>query len=222
MTEKALEKIKALESHDKLLQLALRNEKLPILTKEGYYLSPSFLSEINLTFLLNILSDWNDDNRMKFDLFISEYIENNISIIQQKILESVPDRREIINCIFELYKSKNIIAIIPLILSQTDGIIKNITKKNGFYSNLHGKKGTLTSLRLLDDNFYINYFSQFDQLHFKDRNEYELFKQNIDDMTKFNRHSILHGQSKDFGTQINLIKSILLFSFIADLNRANK
>jgi len=88
------------------------------------------------------------------------------------------DRGEIISAVFKLYKSKQYIGLIPLVLSQVDGIMKKITGDNiGFYSaNSERKKENPNRLKYLGHEFYVHFFSNYEQLNAENRNDYELFE----------------------------------------------
>lgn len=146
---------------------------------------------------------------------MKDFIDNSLDEIQYETIKAIPKRQEIINSIFELYRVKNYIPIIPLVLSQADGIMKEFVK-SGLYTS------ELSKLKFQNSDFYVNFLSNYEQLlNIENRNDYELFMKDISDMTKFNRHSILHGESFEFGNELNAIKAILLFTFIVEVHGAN-
>ena len=122
-----------------------------------------------------------------------------------------------------MYKTKQFAGLIVLVLSQVDGIMKEITGNSvGLYnSNPEKKKINPNKMKYLDEDLYVNFFSNLHQLDVKNRNNYELFKKDIKDLTRFNRHCILHGESFDFDNELNAVKSILLLTFIAEIYSAN-
>lgn len=217
------ELIKELKRQNKFRLKNLVNQRLNILTKEGYYLSDYFLGKLDLAYLNIILSDWDNIDKSEFNSKLKELIETNALKIQKEISGILTKRKEVIECIFELYKSKNYIAIIPLILSQVDGIMKEITNGNaGFYMAYPEKsKQNPNQLKYLDKELYVNFLSEYEQLNVENRNDYELFGRNISDMTKFNRHTILHGESCEYANELNSIKAMLLLAFITEIYRVN-
>ncbi|PQJ12808.1 hypothetical protein CJD36_003425 [Flavipsychrobacter stenotrophus] len=93
---------------------------------------------------------------------------------------------------------------------------KDITLgKTGFYNSKSDK------LVFPVTNPYVFFVSNALQLHYGNRNDYELFRKNIANPQEFNRHAILHGESFQFGTERNAIKAILLFDFVREIYCAN-
>lgn len=204
------------------------NEKLEVPLKEGIYLSDYFLSKFDSFDLWQILENWSDENlKSKFLKELDKTVKVSLDEIQENLSKKIKDRNEIIIEIFQLYKNNYFSGTITLVLSQVDGLMKEITGgKEGFYSSTHEdtKKSKPNRLKHLDHEIYINYFSEFHLLDVRNRNDYMLFKKDIDDLKAFNRHSILHGESAQFGTHLNALKAILLLVFIGDLydNTINK
>ena len=205
------------------LQLSI-NENLNKPLKEGIYLSNYFLNLFDKFDLWQVLENWSEESiKSKFLKKLTETIQDNLNEIKQDLTEKVKKRRNVIQEIFQLYENKYYFGVTVLVLSQVDGMMKEITKDHvGFYSSTDEKKRKQPNrLKHLDHEISINYFSEFHLLDIKNRNDYMLFKKNINDLEAFNRHSILHGESSQFGTSLNALKAILLLVFIGDLYDIN-
>lgn len=187
------------------------NSKLSTTCKSGYYLASRVINSFELTSLDKSLNDWQTLDKEEFNKSLREIIENNFDDFQRFVSEAIPKRHEITNCAFELYKQGNFIALIPLILSQVDGIIKEITGKDGFYTS---------NVKLFKSNIYFDFLSTYAHLDFGDRNEYELFKKQSN-QDEFNRHAILHGESYTYSNETNALKALLLLIFIAEISNSN-
>lgn len=200
-------------------QLYLRAEiayKVKVINSEGYYLSSNILFSFDLDYINDTLSNWESADKENFDDQLCTLIDENRNWIIQYAIEVLPNRKEIIETIFKLYEDKNYIAVVPLVLSQIDGIAKEITLgKIGFYNSKSDK------LTFPAANPYVHFLSNAMQLHYEDRNNYELFRKNVISQQDFNRHAILHGESYQFGTKKNAIKAILLFDFVREVYCAN-
>jgi hypothetical protein len=205
-----------LESQRKLYLRAEIAHKVKVINSEGYYLSSNILSSFDLDYINNTLSNWESVDKVDFDAQLRSLIDEHKNWIIQYAIEVLPNRKEIIETIFKLYMDKNHIAVIPLVLSQIDGIAKEMTLgKAGFYNSKSDK------LAFQAANPYVHFISNAMQLHYENRNDYELFRKNIVSQQDFNRHAILHGESYQFGTEKNAIKAILLFDFVLEIYSAN-
>lgn len=200
-------------------QLYLRAEiahKVKVINSEGYYLSSNLLFSFDLDYINDALSNWESADKENFDAQLRSLIDENKNWVIQYAIEALPNRKDIIETIFNLYKDKNYIALVPLVLTQIDGIAKEMTLgKIGFYSSKSNK------LDFPASNPYVHFISNAVQLHYENRNNYELFRKNIVSHQEFNRHAILHGESYQFGTERNAIKAILLFDFVREIFTAN-
>ena len=215
---------KALENLSDLLMRANISSAVRNITKDGYYLSSFFIELFEKKYLLDLLSNWSDiDDKSEFNQKLKDLIDSNVNELEDNIKKSIPKRSQIIASIFSLYKSSHYAGLITLVLSQVDGLMKEITDgKNGFYNAYPSKKKEKPNhLKFLDNEFYFGLFSDGAQLVVEDRNEYELFKKDVEDLTAFNRHAILHGESYEFAHELNAVKSILLLSLIADVYSFN-
>ena len=203
-------------------QLEIRNQNLKKIAKEAYYLDDSILSQFETESLNEILINWDSTNKELLDHQLKSILAQNLNQFRKNSFESLIDRHEIVSTIYDLYKQKNFIALIPLVLSQVDGMMKKITGKHGFYSAYNeNKKSNPNKIKFLESEFYLDFFSQFEFLNIENRNEFQLFEKDITDLTKFNRHSILHGESHHFGSEENGIKALLLFIFVGEIYRIN-
>lgn len=104
-----------------------------------------------------------------------------------------------------------------------DGVMKKITKgKVGFFStNYENHKSHPNRVKYLDEEIFLNYFSELELINIENRNDFELFRKNENGNLAFNRHNILHGGSFQYGTKLNGLKAMLLLKFISDLYHIN-
>lgn len=213
MLNAALEKIFKREKYIKY-RFSI-NDNLHKANKNGYYLSSNFIDQFDIDYLYETLNNWENCDKDEFNRNLKSIISESYDEIKHDVITSIPDRAVILNNIFQLYLAGEYSAMITLSLSQVDGIMKDITDSEGFYSTARGKP------RYLNSEIYVKFMSSSDQLHVEERNDYELLSQNCSDHLKFNRHAILHGESVLFGHELNAIKSILLLEFISEIHDAN-
>lgn len=213
----------AIKAQAKILKRVSVISRLSITAKDGYYLNGFFIDEIGIEYLDEVLANWDMIDQSDFNARLRTCINSNLIELETETKQDLVNRENIVSTVFELYRSKQFIPLIPLVLSQVDGIMKEITGGDiGFYnSNPEKKKENPNRLIYLEHEFYIQFFSNYEQLNVENRNEYQLFQKDINDLTKFNRHAILHGESYEFGNEANAIKSILLLTFMGELYAAN-
>lgn len=182
---------------------------------EDWYVSYSFFYDCPISDFIFLTKE---QNTKKLEEYVLQAFEKNLKKIFEKILEVNPDREIIIIEIQKLYKQKYYYSLIPLCYAQVDGICKEKFGTNFFDTD---KKMAARPLRLNSalKASEVSSFSRFmsDQLDIKN----EMTK-NSDQVvykdSSFNRHVVIHGNSKHYGTKINAIRSILLLDFISELS----
>lgn len=144
------------------------------------------------------------------------HLDENWEEITHKILELCQNRTQILKTAFDLHKSGNYIASIPLFLSQADGICCESLKSFLFAGNDTEEKITeLVNNGQIETSVLTNIFLE----PFKLKNHHNAGISKHSDQAKNkapNRNGILHGHRKhlDYGTEINSLKCFSLLSFI--------
>lgn len=216
-------KTKSIVENQKLLLSVSILSQLNKLAKDGIYLSRFFMDLLEQEYLIIVLENWEDEKtKTSFIEKLDQLICEKWNLLEIEINKNLYERLNIINEILDLFSRKVYSAMITLTLSQVDGLMKEITKAIGFYaSHPESKKDNPNRMKYLDNKFSVDFFSVFEILNVDNRHDYELFKRDVVDMTCFNRHSILHGESFEFGHRINALKALLLLSFISELKLTN-
>lgn len=150
-----------------------------------------------------------------FDTYMIQHISNNLDNLENNLKSLYPKRKEIISTAFDLHKSKNFIASIPLFLSQADGICaENI---GAFIFSEHAKREENIA-QIIEDSP-----ESIDRIFWTPMLSETQFGASIGKSKKTdkvkgpNRNGILHGSRKhlDYGTEINSLKAISFVSYIA-------
>ena len=204
---------------DAYLRLA---DGIEVLPKDGWYLGFEFIYEyLGVDYLNEIVCNWNiDETKNNFRNKVELIFEKRIDEIQESLVTSFAKRRKIIEVIFQLHKDGNYIASIPVALAQLDGICKEIfiddkNKKIGFFDkNKKDFKHKLPQLKKVANNNFLLFL--YNQLSLNNLDEFIVLKYGNSEMEKLNRHTILHGESVEYGTKENSLKAILLLYFIRD------
>ena len=147
-----------------------------------------------------------------------DYYKTNINVIFDTLIKRHHNRREILENIKKSYKENNHTLIIPVILTQVDGICFDFTRKKFFIKEKENKKykwlpEVIAELEKSAGNFLNLYLSPLQNqtpimVREKDLNKFPC---------KLNRHEILHGIRTDYGTEINSLKVISLLKYVSDL-----
>jgi hypothetical protein len=173
----------------------------------GWYPTPYMPAKLSST---SLSSQQTLDSRM-LKAFEKSYVE-----AKQYFLVQAGDRKHILSVALQLHEQENYIAIIPLLLSQSDGIFENHLGLSAFARREDSLKKVETKLSEVFDNDSIAkaYFGQFSlSAQFSENSG---CSEEIDKAKAPNRNGILHGNSKhlDYGTYINSCKSICFTSSV--------
>jgi hypothetical protein len=153
--------------------------------------------------------------------------------IQKKLLEGHPRRTLQLNTIFRLDTDGDYVAAIPLALAQADGMSKdNFTIMHngrkvpiGFFAASPPAGVTKTRGQKLSKSFDLPDTSVFNvlcnQLAGQDKNTNVVLGSNTKRLSDLNRNAIMHGESVEYGTEVNSVKAILLLDYIEDLRQVN-
>ena len=181
-----------------------RKEDVTVMANNGWY--PNWL-----TFFYTP-----EKEPKSLDELMSLHLNNNWDDITSKILELCPNRSYILKNAFNLHKSGNYIAAIPLFLAQADGICCESLK-----SFLFTGSDTEEKIKKLIDNgkIEVDMFTDIFLEPFKLKNYHNagISKSSQSAKNKApNRNGILHGHRKhlDYGTEINSLKCFSLLSFV--------
>lgn len=150
------------------------------------------------------------------DELMSMHLNENWEDITQKILGLCQNRTHILETAFDLHKSGNYIASIPLFLAQADGICCESLKSFLFTGNETEERiKELVDNGQIETNMLTNLF--LEPFKLKNHHNAGISKHSAQAKNKApNRNGILHGHRKhlDYGTEINSLKCFSLLGFI--------
>ena len=151
------------------------------------------------------------------DELMTMHLNDNWDEITSKILEFCPSRTHILENAFDLHKSGNYIAAMPLFLSQSDGICCESVLKSFLFTGNEVEKNInkLTDSGKIETDMFTEIFLE----PFKLRNHHNAGVSKSSQSAKAkapSRNGILHGHRKhlDYGTEINSLKCFSLLLFI--------
>jgi hypothetical protein len=140
-----------------------------------------------------------------------------LDFIENRIVSKFPHRAKIINSAFSAHKRGEYELSIPIFFAQTDGICYEVINQH-LFMRLRGEKKPSTAIyvdSIASDTFRHALLSPLSQpLPISaSKNERD------ESFNELNRHQVMHGESFDYGTEINGLKSISLLNYVAHVLR---
>ncbi len=140
------------------------------------------------------------------------YYNDRIDMIEKTIIEKFKHRAKIITAAFAAHRRGDYILSIPVVLAQTDGICKEVVGQHLFIKKDH-KPATASYVdQYTIDSLLTAILQPLAQSLPIDYNEKTRNKSG--DFSQLNRHMVLHGESLDYGTESNSLKSISLLNYV--------
>jgi len=185
-------------------------EQLLLIAQHGWFIDLE--SELNLP--SRVAYKIQDKEFNEANALLIDYYHENLDSIFEKLVNRHPNRMEILVQILKAYRDKSYSLIIPVVLTQVDGICFDFTKAKFFIKERKNYLPQVTSeIEKLAGSFLDLYLSPL-------QNQTPIMVRE-QDISKFpchlNRHEILHGINTEYGSKINSLKVISLLKYISDL-----
>jgi len=192
----------------------LRNA-LIVLSMHGWFID----MDVPVYFLWEIEADFLDGDLEQADKRLMEYYRDRLPEIEANLKKSFPDRSEILSAAFNAHYRGEYILSIPVLLTQADGICFAVTK----YQLFRKKYGVPQITQYIDkepDRNRIATVFKHPLTRILPINKSG--KERSDDFNELNRHQVLHGESVNYGTEINSLKAISLLNYVAVVLKEKK
>ncbi|MBG6110080.1 hypothetical protein H4V97_000241 [Flavobacterium sp. CG_23.5] len=174
-------------------------ENTEILLNYGWYIS----SDIEMRKLSETIKLIKNDEIETAEKSLIEFYKKNIKSIEAKLISKHSERENIFKEAFLAHKNKMYYSSTILFLSQGDGMIDGKIFHNRQNLDKHlDKKRNPDFVSLLKDDCPLNVPS----IKVK-KSKY---------FSKLNRHAVMHGEDKNYGTEINSLKALSLCCFVSD------
>jgi len=102
---------------------------------------------------------------------------------------------------------------IPVLLTQTDGICKQVAGQYLFMTHGHKPRIAIYVQQIAANRFRAALLSPLTEVLPIGASEHQRPK----DFTALNRHMVLHGESLDYGSKINNLKAISLINYVVQV-----
>lgn len=194
------------------------------LAKRGWFVSTYFgLSEIDQVAALT------DADNQILDKFIEQAYRDSLEEHTRQILQRYPEREFAIRPALNAHLRGEYALSVPVFFAQADGICASTVGKHLFRGK-PGGEGHISSLaadqvakleegeeRESLDIFTLLHLALWAPLVEQQPIAYNPTKRDEQDYRGLNRHTVLHGESFDYATEINSLKAFSLLSYVASL-----
>jgi len=147
-----------------------------------------------------------------------EYFRGRLADIEESIATKYPHRAKIIRAAFKAHSIGEYELSIPVLLSQTDGICREVV---GQYLFIKSDKKPSTAIyvkTIATDTYRAALLEPLAQTLPISKSESERGK----GFNELNRHMVLHEESLDYGTEIYGLKAISLINYVAYVLRPDE
>ena len=153
--------------------------------------------------------------------FLVEYYKNKADEIIESSKTVFPDRYKLFQSALNVHKQENYNASIPLLLAQADGVCVDMFGEK-LFSKQKGKPKTanVVQKKVLDNYILEAVVEPLLSGSALTLNPNEMKEKRKDsNYSVLNRHEIMHGADKIYGSEINSLKAISLINYLMSLQR---
>lgn len=156
------------------------------------------------------------DKKFTNDALI-QYFEGQLKEIEKSIITKFPHRKHIIAAALKAHIRGNYYLSIPVLLTQIDGICKETVEKYFFIKNHKKPETAIYVKQIATDILEEALLSPLVENTPINKSE----KQRENGFNKLNRHMVLHGESLDYGTKENSLKTLSLINYVSQVLKQN-
>lgn len=190
------------------LQLPIRTrEALLLLGAEGWYLD----LEMPIPGLWQLKDALAEGNVTEAEEALVEYFESRLSEIEKSITVRFPHREHLVRAAFNAHRRQEYELAIPVLLVQTDGICKEVVNQYLFMKQNKRPRTAIYVEQIAADSYTAALLSPLAQTLPISASESE----RPEGSNALNRHTVLHGESLNYGSKINSLKAISLINYVA-------
>jgi hypothetical protein len=195
-------------SQNIFIELPLKTQEALIeLGKNGWFLdlemTPSELWELNEALITGDVK--------KAENTLIEHFKGRLSEIEKSVIDDFPHRKKIIMAAFRAHERREYELSIPVLLAQTDGICYDTTNEYLFLKQNKKPKTAIYVEQHVSNKLRLALLQPLMQVLPIGASESE----RDDDFNELNRNMVLHGESLDYGTEVNSLKAISLINYVS-------
>lgn len=182
-------------------------EALLLLGAHGWYLD----LEMPLPGLWELKKALSEGNVEEAEDALVEYFEGRLEEIEKSITARFPHRTHLIKAAFKAHRRQEYELSIPVLLAQTDGICKDVVNQYLFIKQNKKPSTAIYVDQIAADTYRVALLSPLVQTLPINASEGE----RPAGFDALNRHTVLHGESLDYGSKTNSLKAISLVNYVA-------
>lgn len=156
----------------------------------------------------------NETSTVEIDRFMINEINPKLSLIESKLIARHPTRQLVLEAGFRAHRMGEYYLSIPVFLAQADGICYDHTTFKFFLDKK--RKKYIPQVAEWAETKVLLAFHKALASALKDKGAFQLHYSSPNKIG-ITRHSILHGESVDYGNEINSLKAISLIAYLSDL-----
>jgi hypothetical protein len=189
-------------------------EALLLLGANGWYLD----LEMPLPGLWELKKALSEGNVAEAEEALVEYFEDELEKIETSITERFPHRAHLIRAAFNAHRRQEYELSIPVLLAQTDGICKEVVNQYLFIKQNKKPSTAIYVDQIAADTYRAALLSPLAQTLPINASE----RERPAGFDALNRHTVLHGESLDYGSKTNSLKAISLVNYVAHVLEVEK
>lgn len=186
---------------------ARTQEALLLLGQHGWYLDP----EMSLPALWELKGALASGSVLEAEEALIKYFEDRLSAIEESISTKFPHRIHLVQSAFAAHRREEYILSIPVLLAQADGICKETVDQYLFIKQNKKPRTAIYVEQLAVDTYKAALLSPLAAALPIGASE----KERPEGFAELNRHTVLHGESLDYGSRANSLKAISLVNYVA-------
>lgn len=183
---------------------------LLVLAHEGWYFD---LEAMEFGTPLEIANNFQSGDRETAETHLCDHYRDRLNEIEQQLTKWFPSRLAIFRDAFQAHRQGLYFASIPLFLSQIDGVCHDLSDYY-FFTKPRGERRTGVSpfieqkgLSEINLALLAPLMAEHSILLGENRRPANF--------SQLNRHQVLHGESLDYGSELNSLRSISLLHYLA-------
>ncbi|MDP1520874.1 hypothetical protein [Porticoccus litoralis] len=182
-------------------------EALLLLAQHGWYLD----FNMPLPSLWEIKKAISSGEIEEVEEALVEYFESQLDEIEKTITAQFPHRSHIISSAIKAHRNGEYYLSIPVLLAQTDGVCKEVVDQYLFIKKHKKPRTAIYVEQVAADTYKAALLSPLAASTPISASEHE----REEGFNLLNRHMVLHGESLDYGSNINSLKAISLINYVS-------
>lgn len=185
-------------------------EAILVVADEGWYIDPNEMSFDAPAQLAHKILEGRKDEA---EIFLIEHFRERVSSIIAELSAQFPTRKTIFEQALEAHRLGLYAVSVPTYLVQIDGVCVEISKKHLFMRTRDNKKGQpqIASYikEITKDPLTLAMLAPLTEIHSINQTDREA------GFDKLNRHTVLHGESLDYGTEANSLRALPMLYYVS-------